>query len=444
MKKLLVIVIVLFCSLKLSAAIRPDTTVIQSDSLKTSTIKKHKRTTKTSPKIKKADSLSFYSPANPTGTLVKSAELNKADSIKQALLIHQDSLIVAQSLSDSLKTLQLIKSTDSLKNAGLIRKDSTVISHPDSLKSPPVASAVTDSVKAMPHVAGKAISAPPNYHNTPVFYVSIDHPDGPRLAYFITYTDTIQQKIQLGHPVIAKRRIKLSEADSLQQQIRLIPSDSLRAALYTKLAAVYLKYDTISDPSKQLSYQDHALIYTLKSIHFYSRGNDTLGLRTCFNNLERVYFDQKKYPEAKWFILQSNTISRQKKDYPNIITSLLTLADIKGTIKDYKLAMRDLDEAIQISEAHHYQKIELDVFKSYAILYSRMNNYPKEAEFLKKRDLLDLSIQKSERDSLVAANAAKELQQKKKADLLLAKKKVYTSSIKTLSKSSSTKKTDTL
>jgi len=444
MKKLLIAVVVLLCSLKLSAAVRPDTTVSQSDSLKTSAIKKHKRPAKTSIKTKKIDSLTIGSNSNTADTPIKSAVTSKADSLQQALLLHQDSLIVAQSLNDSLRTLQIIKSTDSLKNAGIIHKDSTAISHTDSLKSPITTTVPTDSVSTSAHTASKVILAPANYYNTPVFYVAVDHPDGPRLSYFITYADTVKQKLPVQQSTVARQRVKLSKADSLQQQIRLIPSDSLRAALYVQLADVYLKYDTIANPSKKLSYQNHALTYTLKAIHFYSRGNDTLGLRTSFNNLTRVYFDQEKYPEAKWFILQSNTISRQKRDYPNVISSLLVLANIKGTIKDYKLAMTNLDEARQLSEAHHYLKIELDVFKSYALLYSRMNNYAKEAEFLKRRDSLDLSIQKSEKDSLLAANAARALQQKKKADSLLNKKKVYTSNIKTLSKNVSTSKTDTL
>lgn len=442
MKKLLVVVIVLLCSLKLSAAIMPDTSVIRNDTLKIQTAKKHKRITKSAQKAKKTDSLSAPLSTIIQDTPEKSPVTNKADSIKQALLLHQDSLIVAQSLNDSLKTLQILKSTDSFRNAAPVQKDSANIGHADSLKSLPIA-VTTDSLTD-PHIAKNTVLVPANYHDTPVFYVSVDHPDGPRLAYFITYIDTVKQQVPARGSTVARQHIKLSKADSLQQQIRLIPSDSLRAAMYIQLAAVYLQYDTIADPSKKLSYQNHALGYTLKAIHFYSRGNDTLGLRTSFNNLERVYFDQKKYPEAKWFILQSNTISRQKKDFPNIISSLLTLADIKGTIKDYKLAMSDLDEAMQISEAHRYQKIELKVFNSYAILYSRMNNYPKEAEYLKKRDLLDLAIQKSEKDSLMAANAARELQQKKKADSILNKKKAYTSSIKTLSKNNSTAKTDTL
>ena len=442
MRKILVVVLVLSWCLKLSASVTVNITAHQTDSVKVVPVKKHKRLPKQSVAIK-TDSLKAAIPAFHTDDLKAPAAVSGTDSLKQAQLLHQDSLIVAQSLADSLKTLQILKSTDTLKRSGFIHKDSLIVTHPDSVRSlPPVEH--TDTIKAVSQTAIKSPLAPANYYNTPVFYVSVDHYDGPMPSYAITYVDTIKQRVTARTTTAGKSHVRLHGVDSLAQQIRLIPSDSLRAGMYTQIAAMYLKYDTISNPEKQLSYQDHALAYTLKAIHFYSRGNDTLGLRTCFNNLERVYFDQGKYAEAKWFILQSNTISRQRRDVPNIITSLITLADIKGTIKDYQLAMRDLDEAIRLSELHHYAKIELAVFNGYAILYSRMNNYPKEAEYLKKRDSLDLSIQKSEKDSLLAAVAARDLQQKKKADSLLVKKKVYTSNIARPYKSNSTKKIDTL
>ena len=51
-------------------------------------------------------------------------------------------------------------------------------------------------------------------------------------------------------------------------------------------------------------------------------------------------------------------LSRAKNDNPNIIASLLELASIKTDIKDYTLAMRDLNEALSISSKNHYPKLE--------------------------------------------------------------------------------------
>ncbi|CAF1546581.1 unnamed protein product, partial [Didymodactylos carnosus] len=85
------------------------------------------------------------------------------------------------------------------------------------------------------------------------------------------------------------------------------------------------------------------------ALHVYSGMNDSLGQRTCYNNLSKIYRSQHNYSQAKWFILQSNTISRLKHDVPNIIASLIELSAIKSDIKDYTLAMGDLNEALKIA-----------------------------------------------------------------------------------------------
>ena len=138
------------------------------------------------------------------------------------------------------------------------------------------------------------------------------------------------------------------DADTLKDKLS-VTSDSLKGALYAQIAAEYLHYDTISNKKTKLSYQNEAISNTLKALQYYSRYDDTVGLRTSFDNLAIVYRSQKKYSQAKWFILQSNTISRIKNDVPNIISSLLILASVKTAIKDYSLAMRDLNEALSLS-----------------------------------------------------------------------------------------------
>jgi tetratricopeptide (TPR) repeat protein len=208
-----------------------------------------------------------------------------------------------------------------------------------------------------------------------------------------------------------------ADADTLKQQL-LVTSDSLKAPLYTKIAAEYLNYDTISNKKEKLSYQDLAIENTLSAIHYYSKYDDTTGLRLSFDNLAMVYHAQKKYSQAKWFILQSNTLSRAKNDVPNIISSLLVLASIKSDIKDYSLAMRDLNEALQLSSANHFVRTESGVQQSYALLYTHMKNYTKAAIALRRHNFIDDSIRRSEEAQLMAKlNTADSLQHKKKVYL---------------------------
>src|SRR6202012_4727816 len=114
---------------------------------------------------------------------------------------------------------------------------------------------------------------------------------------------------------------------------------------------------------------------------------------------------------AKWFILQSNTMSRAKRDTSNIISSLLSLAVIKTDIKDYTLAMSDLNEALQLSVAIHQPKTEADILKSYALLYSNLQNYDKEAAVLKRRDALLDSMHKAKLTEAARLAAIKKKQE---------------------------------
>src|ERR1700744_919639 len=223
--------------------------------------------------------------------------------------------------------------------------------------------------------------------------------------------------------------------DTVKQPLSII-SDSLKGPIYTHIAAGYLRYDTVKTKKKRQEYQDKALEYTMQALHYYSKYNDTTGMRSSFFNLARVYHAQRKYPQAKWFILQADNFSRAKNDVPNLISSLLELASIKSDIKDYNLAMRDLNEALVLSVNNHYSRNESAVQESFAILYTRTQDYDKAAVALKRHNFIDDSIRKSEEAALIAKAKA--------ADSVQNKKKVFSSNNKRLSKNVSSKKTASL
>lgn len=215
--------------------------------------------------------------------------------------------------------------------------------------------------------------------------------------------------------------------DTLKRMLQVTTNDTLKSALYTQLAAQYLNYEHLDNKTKR-NFQAQALYYSYEALHLYSGMNDTVGLRTSFNSLAKVYRSQHKYPQAKWFILQSNSLSRAIKDVPNIMSSLLVLANIKMEIKDYRLAMRDLDEALKLSKTNHYATDESKIEEGYVLLYTHLKNYTKADIAAKRRDFINDSILKGEQ-SLIA----------KTQDSLQVKKKVFTIKRKPLKTSSSKK-----
>jgi tetratricopeptide (TPR) repeat protein len=223
--------------------------------------------------------------------------------------------------------------------------------------------------------------------------------------------------------------------DTVKQPLSIV-SDSLKGPIYTHIAASYMRYDTIKGKKKRTLYQEKALDFTMQALHYYSKYNDTTGMRISFYNLAKVYHAQRKYPQAKWFILQADNFSRAKNDVPNLINSLLELASIKSDIKDYDLAMRDLNEALTLSINNHYSRTESAVQENFAILYTRTQDYDKAAAALKRHNFIDDSIRKSEEAALIA--------KAKTTDSLQNKKKVFLSNNRRLSKNVSSKKTASL
>jgi tetratricopeptide (TPR) repeat protein len=232
---------------------------------------------------------------------------------------------------------------------------------------------------------------------------------------------------------------KAGDLDSLKQKLQ-ITKDSLKGPIYIEIANAYLlKNDTISSRRWKYLNQLDALNYTMLALHIYSNYEDTLGLRTCYNNLSKIYRLQRKYIQAKWFILQSNSISRQKNDVPNIITSLIELSAIKGDMEDYKWGMSDLNEALKLSVKSKDPKNESAVQVGYAGLYRQMKEFTKASLAIKRHEEIDDSIHKAALDRLAKINAQDSIQIKKQ-DSAIAKKKVYTSSNKKLYKAKSAKR----
>jgi hypothetical protein len=70
-----------------------------------------------------------------------------------------------------------------------------------------------------------------------------------------------------------------------------------------------------------------------------------------FSDLAALYLKQNRFSEAKWYLLQSNTIARQAENTRHLLDNLLVLADIKNQIGEMPLALVDLQEAHDIANA---------------------------------------------------------------------------------------------
>ena len=205
--------------------------------------------------------------------------------------------------------------------------------------------------------------------------------------------------------------------DSLKQQLQITTNDTVKASIYTQMAGYYLNPANITNAYTKRINPENAINYTMLAMHLYYKQNDTTGMVNSYSNLSKAYRTQRKYAQAKWFILQANTLSRRQKSIPNIVTTLNDLAAIKMDIKDYNLAKKDLKEAHRLAWRNNLVEQDSLVKTSYTRLYTYIQVPPSENVF----QGLDDSIKKEElayaarqQKLALVAKLAKKQQGKKK------------------------------
>ncbi|HEY0246302.1 MAG TPA: hypothetical protein VGC01_12110 [Mucilaginibacter sp.] len=82
-----------------------------------------------------------------------------------------------------------------------------------------------------------------------------------------------------------------------------------------------------------------------------------------FSDLAALYILQNRFSEAKWYLLQSNNISRGQNDDKHTISNLINLAIIKSAIGELALAKVDLQEAHDLANAKGFQTDIVEIEK---------------------------------------------------------------------------------
>lgn len=96
-----------------------------------------------------------------------------------------------------------------------------------------------------------------------------------------------------------------------------------------------------------------------------------------FSELAKLYIQQNRYSEAKWYLLQSNIISRQQNDDKHTIDNLIALAMIKSDLGDYNQAQEDLTEARGMAALRGFTTDVATIEKKMTYIKLNKNNAPK-------------------------------------------------------------------
>jgi hypothetical protein len=163
-----------------------------------------------------------------------------------------------------------------------------------------------------------------------------------RFAFIITLLTTIglSASAQWYH-ISLKKRVRLP-------LIVCAENNSIKQLQACKLIAVEIPAVNLAQSDYSLEVAEEQMIKTAQH-NMRFRIYDVASYN--FSDLAKFYIKQKRFSEAKWYLLQSNSISRQENDDKHTIANLMDLALIKADMGDITLAQQDLAEARQLAAA---------------------------------------------------------------------------------------------
>jgi len=115
------------------------------------------------------------------------------------------------------------------------------------------------------------------------------------------------------------------------------------------IANIHEVYNTLLKRSTYDIEMNEEAVMTLAKHHMRFREYKLASYN--FSDLADLYILQNRFSEAKWYLLQSLTISKEQNDDRHTLANLLNLAAVKIAIGEPKLAKADLKEARELAFA---------------------------------------------------------------------------------------------
>lgn len=140
-----------------------------------------------------------------------------------------------------------------------------------------------------------------------------------------------------------------------------------------QLGEVYLNLANIW--TSQRRYKEAEAIIMSKALPLFAyKIHDKISLMKSFDQLADIFKQQKRFSEAKWFYIQSNSVARKLNNSSGIVNSLVSLGHVKMSIGDHQLALTDFKEAERLSLSNKYQFKLVEIKGDLSKVYAAMGN----------------------------------------------------------------------
>jgi hypothetical protein len=139
-----------------------------------------------------------------------------------------------------------------------------------------------------------------------------------------------------------KKRVRYPQVALLQNHpIKIFPALSFSKPKLPKSISIESDYNIELAEAAIMKVAQHNMRFRIYDVASYN-----------FSDLAKLYIKESRFSEAKWFLLQSSTISRQENDNKHTVANLMDLAIVKANMGDPIQAQQDLAEAQQMAIAN--------------------------------------------------------------------------------------------
>lgn len=140
--------------------------------------------------------------------------------------------------------------------------------------------------------------------------------------------------------------------------------------------AVAETYLQLAENKLSINKHDDAEYYIIKkALPLFTRMGNKAGRMKCFQGLSGLYYNQKRYSEAKWFCIQTTNLAEKLNDKQALIGSLIHIAEVKNALEDHEDALVDYKKAESLAIQNQYMVKLVEIKGDMGETYNMMGNY---------------------------------------------------------------------
>lgn len=202
--------------------------------------------------------------------------------------------------------------------------------------------------------------------------------------------------------------------DELKKLVNTMDRSIAKANTYNALGNFYAFKNSKTDNDV-----DSSLYFHRKSLNIRIKENDSTGLSYSYNNIGRIYVNQKNYDKGLEFYLKSLAIKEKLNDTKGMAGTNINIGNLYYLTEQYEKGVPYLLKGIELSKKAGSKRFTLGGYRILYRLQKAMNNHRESLEALENVRKIESEIQDEKQIEL-----AKELERKYNAKKLQQEAKI--------------------